>query len=140
MKLSTGVFVLYADAESFTLMTPQGHMFAGWITFSAERAADTTTVQAQVLMRANDPLYEIAMTLGGHRKEDKFWAATLTALGQRLGVPAPKVETRSICVDSKRQWRHSSNVWHNSMVRSVLQTLAAPFTGLRRRVKSQASG
>ena len=31
MKLSTGVMVLYADEESFTLMTPQGHMFAGWI-------------------------------------------------------------------------------------------------------------
>ena len=29
VKLSTGVFVLYADTESFTLMTPQGHMFAG---------------------------------------------------------------------------------------------------------------
>ena len=40
VKLSTGVFVLYADAESFTLMTPQGHMFAGWITFSAERSGD----------------------------------------------------------------------------------------------------
>ena len=38
MKLSTGVMVLYADEESFTLMTPQGHMFAGWITFSAHRA------------------------------------------------------------------------------------------------------
>jgi len=149
VKLSTGVFVLYADAESFTLMTPQGHMFAGWITFSAEREreADTTTmkttVQAQVLMRANDPLYEIAMTLGGHRKEDKFWAATLTALGQRLGIKDPKVETRSTCVDSKRQWRHSRNVWHNSMVRSVLQTIAAPVTGLGRLMrgtKSQASG
>ena len=35
LKLSTGVMVLYADEESFTLMTPQGHMFAGWITFSA---------------------------------------------------------------------------------------------------------
>ncbi|HEX9526776.1 MAG TPA: hypothetical protein VF951_04705 [Streptosporangiaceae bacterium] len=149
VKLSTGVFVLYADAESFTLMTPQGHMLAGWITFSAEREreADTTTmkttVQAQVLMRANDPLYEIAMTLGGHRKEDKFWAATLTALGQRLGIKDPKVETRSTCVDSKRQWRHSRNVWHNSMVRSVLQTIAAPVTGLGRLMrgtKSQASG
>src|SRR5262249_41541492 len=31
MPLSTGVLVLYADNESFTLMTPQGHMFAGWI-------------------------------------------------------------------------------------------------------------
>ena len=123
VKLSTGVFVLYTDAESFTLMTPQGHMFAGWITFSAERAGEVTTVQAQVLMRANDPLYEISMSVAGHRKEDKFWTATLTSLGQRLGIAEPKVETTSTCVDSRRQWRHARNVWHNSMVRSVLQTL-----------------
>jgi hypothetical protein len=79
---------------------------------------------AQVLMRANDPLYEVAMTFGGHRKEDKFWAATLTALGERLGLTNPTVETKTTCVDSKRQWRHASNIWHNSMIRSVLQTLA----------------
>jgi len=140
VKLSTGVFVLYADAESFTLMTPQGHMFAGWITFSAERegggqADGETVVQALVLMRANDPLYEAAMTFGGHRKEDKFWAATLTALGERLGVPDPKVETKTTCVDSKRQWRHANNVWHNSMIRSVLQTIAAPFISLGHMVR-----
>ena len=52
MKLSTGVMVLYADEESFTLMTPQGHMFAGWITFSAIEDGDDTVAQAQVLMRA----------------------------------------------------------------------------------------
>jgi hypothetical protein len=140
VKLSTGVFVLYADSESFTLMTPQGHMFAGWITFSAESEGATTIAQAQVLMRANDPLYEIAMTLGGHSKEDKFWTATLTALGQRLGIQDPKVEARSVCVDSKRQWRHSRNVWHNSMVRSVLQTLAAPVTGLGHLVRGSKGG
>jgi hypothetical protein len=133
VKLSTGVFVLYADEESFTLMTPQGHMFAGWITFSAEGAPDGTVVQAQVLMRANDPLYELAMTFGGHRKEDVFWAETLTALGRYLGTGDLTVTTRTVCVDSSRQWRHASNVWHNSMVRSVLQTLAAPVTALRRR-------
>jgi hypothetical protein len=132
VKLSTGVFVLYADSESFTLMTPQGHMFAGWITFMAEREGDDTMVQAQVLMRANDPIYELGMMFGGHRKEDKFWIATLTALGQRLGVPDPVVEARNTCVDSKRQWRHAGNVWHNSAVRSVLQTIAAPFTRLLR--------
>jgi len=131
VKLSTGVFVLYADAESFTLMTPQGHMFAGWITFSAEREGDETVVQALVLMRANDPLYEIGMTLGGHRKEDKFWTATLTALGERLGIQNPVVDAKSTCVDSKRQWRHANNIWHNSMIRSVLQTIAAPVTMLR---------
>jgi hypothetical protein len=140
VKLSTGVFVLYADTESFTLMTPQGHMFAGWITFSAEREGDETMVQAQVLMRANDPIYEIGMTLGGHAKEDKFWAATLTSLGQRLGLPEPKVDTKSTCVDSKRQWRHARNIWHNSAVRSVLQTIAAPVTGLARMLRNDKPG
>jgi hypothetical protein len=154
VKLSTGVFVLYADQESFTLMTPQGHMFAGWITFSAERtgeaapgpvteerglrpaggsggsaprASGATTIRAHVLMRANDPLYEVGMTFGGHAKEDQFWAQTLTALGTRLGVPDPRVETRSTCVDSHRQWRNAKNIWHNAMLRSTLQTLAAPL-------------
>jgi hypothetical protein len=84
-------------------------------------------------MRANDPLYELGMMFGGHRKEDRFWAGTLTALGTHLGIPAPTVETRSTCVDSQRQWRHATNVWHNAMLRSMLQTLAAPVTSLRRR-------
>ena len=35
MTLSTGVRVIYADEESFSFMTPEGHMFAGMITFSA---------------------------------------------------------------------------------------------------------
>ena len=39
MKLSTGVMVLFSDEEAFTLMTPEGHMFAGWITFSATQTA-----------------------------------------------------------------------------------------------------
>jgi hypothetical protein len=143
VKLSTGVFVLYADAESFTLMTPQGHMFAGWITFSAERErpqdGGETVVQVLVLMRANDPLYEVAMTFGGHRKEDKFWAATMTALGERLGIQNPVVTTKSTCVDSKRQWRHANNIWHNSMIRSVLQTVAAPVIGLAHMVRRDKS-
>ena len=77
MKLSTGVMVLYADDESFTLMTPQGHMFAGWITFSAfDAPTDVPTApaccvaQVQVLMRAQDPLSEIGLAMGGHKAED----------------------------------------------------------------------
>jgi hypothetical protein len=120
VRLSTGVFVLYADDESFTLMTPQGHMFAGWITFSAARAAAVTTVQAQVLMRANDPLYELAMALGGHRKEDQFWIQTLTALGRYLGAPPAPVVASAVRVDPRRQWRRAGQIWQNSMVRSTL--------------------
>jgi len=140
VKLSTGVYVLYADTESFTLMTPQGHMFAGWITFSAERAGDDTVVQAQVLMRASDPIYEMGMMLGGHRKEDKFWIATLRALGARIGVPDAPITASTSCVDPKRQWRHAGSVWHNSMVRSVLQTIATPVTALVRVVRRGSSG
>jgi hypothetical protein len=127
VKLSTGVFVLYADEESFTLMTPQGHMFAGWITFSAEDAGQATVAQAQVLMRANDPLYELAMSCGGHRKEDQFWIQTLNSLGRRLGASPAVVRTRTVCVDRKRQWRNAGQIWQNSMVRSTLQSITAPF-------------
>ncbi len=131
VKLSTGVFVLYADAESFTLMTPQGHMFAGWITFSAEPDGDATAVQAHVLMRASDPLYEVAMTFGGHSKEDGFWADTLKAVGRRLGAGDVEVTTKSTCVDQRRQWRQAGNVWHNSMIRSLGQTLTSRRHGRR---------
>ena len=132
VRLSTGVFVLYADDESFTLMTPQGHMFAGWITFSAERAGHAgerhvpagapTVVQTQVLMRANDPLYELAMSLGGHRKEDQFWVQTMTALARYLGALPATVHTRTVCIDRKRQWGNFGYVRHNSMVRSMLHS------------------
>jgi len=123
-RLSTGVMVLYSDEQSFTFMTPQGHMFAGWITFSAERTASgTTNLQAQVLLRANDPIYEVALTLGGHRKENKFWEHTLTAVARHLGVTDPVVEKHILCVDSSRQWRHWTNVWHNSAIRSVFQSI-----------------
>jgi hypothetical protein len=125
VRLSTGVFVLYADEESFTLMTPQGHMFAGWITFSAERSGTATVVQAQVLMRANDPLYELAMACGGHRKEDQFWVQTLGSLAERLGAAPAVVHVRSVCVDRRRQWGNAGQVWHNSMVRTVLHSIAS---------------
>jgi hypothetical protein len=140
VKLSTGVFVLYADAESFTLMTPQGHMFAGWITFSAEQAGDGTVIQVQVLMRASDPLYEIGMIVGGHAKEDKFWIATLHALAARLGRPDAPVTAGTACVDSRRQWRHAASVWQNSMVRSVFQMLLSPVTALGRRARGTTRG
>lgn len=126
MKLSTGVVVLYADDESFTLMTPQGHMFAGWITFSAYENEDITIAQSQVLIRANDPMYEIAFRFGGYAKEDQFWQATLTSLAEYFGVKAP-VQTQKVCVDPKLQWSQAKNIWHNSAIRTTLYRLSAPF-------------
>ncbi len=54
-KLATGILVIYADEESFTFMTPEGHMFAGMITFSAEEDAGDTRVEIRILIRPNDP-------------------------------------------------------------------------------------
>ena len=87
MKLSTGVLVLYADAESFTLMTPQGHMFAGWITFSAFIEDGLTWAQAQVLMRAGDPLYEIGMTHGRAQERGRALVAHADPAGRAYGRP-----------------------------------------------------
>ena len=134
MKLSTGVMVLYADAESFTLMTPEGHMFAGWITFSATEVDGDTVGQAQVLMRASDPIFELGLTLGGHRQEDRFWQHTLTRLAAHFGHEAD-VETQVVCVDKKRQWSRWRNVWHSSAIRSTLYTLGAPGRALKRLFK-----
>jgi hypothetical protein len=120
MPLSTGVLVLYADDESFTLMTPQGHMFAGWITFSAYRQADVTVAQAQVLMRANDPIYELGLQLGGHRAEDKFWTQTLKAVGAYFGVTTQAVETELLCVDPRLRWSYAGNIVHNAAIRTAL--------------------
>ncbi|HEX8994952.1 MAG TPA: hypothetical protein VF812_02865 [Ktedonobacterales bacterium] len=120
VPLSTGVLVLYADEESFTLMTPQGHMFAGWITFSAFTQQDTTIAQAQVLMRANDPIYELGLTFGGHYAEDKFWSQTLQALGAYFSVTGQPVEKEVICVDPRLRWSYVGNIVHNAGIRTVL--------------------
>jgi hypothetical protein len=126
MKLSTGVFVLYADDESFTFMTPQGHMFAGWITFSATEEGGHTVAQCQVLMRAQDPLTEVGLVLGGHRKEDRFWQDTLRSLAARFGVQG-EPETSVVCVDKRRQWGRAMNVRHSSAFRSGIHTATAPL-------------
>jgi hypothetical protein len=137
MKLSTGVMVLYADDESFTLMTPQGHMFAGWITFSASEVDDHTVAQAQVLMRASDPIFEMGLAMGGHRQEDRFWQHTLTALAAHFGHEG-EVDTKVVCVDKKRQWSKWSNVWHSAAIRSTLYTMGAPGRGVKRLFKRDA--
>ena len=75
-------------------------MFAGWITFSAIERDGETVAQAQVLMRASDPIFEMGLTLGGHRQEDRFWQHTLTALAAHFEHEA-EVDTQVVCVDKQ---------------------------------------
>jgi hypothetical protein len=135
VRLSTGVMVLYADEESFTLMTPQGHVFAGWITFSAWDDKGVTVAQAKVLMRASDPFYEIGLGCGGHTRENRFWERTLRSLARNYGVEAP-VTTRQDCLDTRRQWKHAGNIWHNAMIRSALYDVTRPPRAIARRLRA----
>ena len=129
--LSTGVMVIYADEESFTFMTPEGHMFAAWITFSAHQDDATTVVQIETLLRANDPIYEVTMALGGHKRENAFWLATLHNLAARFNVDAtPTLE--QTCVDRKRQWKNAKNIRHNAAIRSTIWTATHPRHWFRR--------
>ena len=133
----SGVMVLYSDEESFTYMTPEGHPFSGWITFSAYQDEDAATVaRAHLLIRANDPLYELMMPLGLHRLEDRTWQRTLRNVAAYFGVASAEVETRVVCVDPKRQWNRYKNIRHNAMILSALHEITTPL----RRIRHRASG
>jgi hypothetical protein len=130
MPLSTGVLVIYADDVSFSFMTPEGHMFAGMITFSAQEDEGATLAQVQALVRANDPVYEMSFRLGfGHKAEDKFWADTLKNLAQDFGVTGIAVEQKVTLVDPRVQWGEAGNIWHNAAIRT---TLYAPGRAMKR--------
>ncbi len=133
MALSTGVMVIYADDESFTFMTPEGHMFSGWITFNAYERDGATVAKAQVLVRANDPLWEIVMRAYGFRKEDEFWLHTLKSVASHFGVDGQPQMT-SVCVDPKLQWSQAKNIWHNAAIRSAGYALMLPARWMTRLV------
>jgi hypothetical protein len=123
MKLSTGVRVIYADDESFAFMTPQGHMFAGMITFSAYDDSGVTVIQIQALIRASDPIYEASFRLKfGHKAEDQFWFDTLRNLAAHFGAPDREPTLNSVCVDKRVQWSEAGNIWHNAAIRSAVYT------------------
>lgn len=138
VPLSTGVMVIYADEESFTFMTPQGHMLAAWITFSAYEEEGVTVAQAQALLRATDPLSEVGLRLFGHKREDEFWRHTLRQLaahvrqqfeGAAAGVQS-EVEEHIVCLDARVQWSQAGNIWHSAALRTPLY---APLHWLKRR-------
>jgi len=120
MKLSTGIRVMYADDESFSFVTPEGHMFAGMITFSSFVEEGQTVAQIQALVRANDPVYEMSFRLGfGHKAEDAFWHQTLRNLGghfDRTGM----VSQTNVLVDKKVQWAETKNIWQNAAIRTAV--------------------
>ncbi|MFN2167529.1 MAG: hypothetical protein ACK2U9_14845 [Anaerolineae bacterium] len=131
MPVSTGVLVLYADDESFSVMTPDGHPESGFNTFSAFEADGVTVCQIQSLARANDPVYELGFRLlGGGEQQERIWHHVLTQLAANYGVTAA-VEMDKVCVDGRLQWNRAGNVRHNAVIRT---TLMAPVRWVKARL------
>ncbi|HNT30263.1 MAG TPA: FAD-dependent oxidoreductase, partial [bacterium] len=119
--IATGVMVLYADNNSFTFITPQGHPESGWITFSAFRNSQgTTVVQFLSLARANDPVYEGAFRLTGSKMQVRIWTFLLRALADYLNS-RPEITVQEHCVDSTMQWSEAGNIWYNAQIRTLLR-------------------
>ena len=128
--VSTGVLVIYEDEESFSFMTPEGHIFAGMITFSAYEEEEGVLAQIQVLVRANDPLYEIGARIGIiHKMEDEHWHTVLTNLAGHFGVTG-KVEQEDVLVDSRLVWNQSGNIRHNAAIYTGIYLAMTPFRWL----------
>ena len=87
IKVFTGALVMQSSPESFSLMTLQGHMFCGWITFSSFIEDGTLYAQTQALLRPADALFDLSFRTGfGTRAEDSFWHASLLNLARHFGV------------------------------------------------------
>jgi hypothetical protein len=121
-KITTGVRVIYADDTSWSYMTPEGHPWAAIITFSAHEGADGYSVaRIHLLVRANDPLYEMSFKIYTSRLEDKIWTHTLTRVAGHFGVTEPAIDASVVLVDKRRQWNQMSNLWKNSAMRTLLR-------------------
>lgn len=118
----TGVWVVHADDETFTFMTPQGHPESGWVTFSAYEQAGAVVAQVQGFARANDPVYELGFVLAGSRVQEQIWTHVLSSLAEHLGVK-PWVNMHKACVGPHYQWDQAMNIWYNAQIRSSIYTL-----------------
>jgi anti-anti-sigma factor len=134
--ISTGVMVMYAGADSFTLMTPAGHPEAGWVTFSSYVEEGFIFAQVEVMARAGDPLYELAFRFAGSKLQDQIWTHVLTALARKLGTSA-EVEMHKTLLDPKLQWERAWNIWYNAQLRTLLYTPIASLRGIAARFRSE---
>lgn len=119
LVLATGLMVLYADETSFSFITIEGHILAGWITFRSYRRDGSSIIEINPLFRASDPLMELGMRFGAAKQEDRFWHATLGNLAHRLGVRG-KLTQQDALIDPDIRWAQFKNIRHSAAVRSLL--------------------
>ena len=92
-------------------------------------------LQTQVLIRPNDPLYELGMPVM-KVLEDRFWSATMRNLARHLGAMGDRVAIDSHVVDRGRLWRNAGNVRYNAAICGALRLVAAPFAAGARVLRS----
>jgi hypothetical protein len=132
--VSTGIMVIYADDVSFSFITPEGHMFAGMITFSGMEEGSQTVAQIQALIRASDPFFETMFRLGfSHRMEDVFWFQTLRNLAAYFGATGEPTLQR-ILVDPKVQWSEARNLRFNSAMSTFFYLLGSRFRWMKSKI------
>jgi hypothetical protein len=124
--ITTGVLVIYADDTSFTYMTPEGHMFAGMITFSARRGESGTVAEIRMLVRPSDPFW-VAVWPIGRGMEGKFWKQTLVNLARSHGVTGVAATEKTVCVDQGILWKNWRNLFHNGAAVTTLHSIGRPF-------------
>jgi hypothetical protein len=139
VTVSTGIRVIYADDESFSFMNAAGHPAAGMVTFSAAQQDDAMYAQVQLLIRANDPFYDLMLPIYGQRAEDEIWTHTLRALAQHLGAPVRDVSVERAVVDRRRNWSEAKNIWQNAAIRSGMYMATSPVRWVRRLVRRPPS-
>ena len=119
--IATGIFVVYADEESFCFLSVEGHMFGGMITFSAREEDGTTVAQVQAMLRSGDPVYEMGQRLGfAVEAEDQFWHGALTNLAAHFDVEGETVDQDAVLLDPTIQWARATNLWYNAAMRTTL--------------------
>jgi hypothetical protein len=113
-------------------------MFAGWIIFSAYEEDGCTVAQIELLVYANDPVYELGFRLGASLSENKFWQYTLAAMEAHFGALEP-VQTHVVCIDPSVQWSQFWNIWQNAAIRTFLYRMLTPLRWLLTSVSGVAS-
>jgi hypothetical protein len=138
LPVSTGVMVLYADDEMFTVMCPEGHPLSGWNNFRVFEDDDGYLVaEVQEQSRASDPMYEFFFrVLGSSSQQDNIWIHVLTQLANHLEVEGVEVSVTRNLIDPRVQWSAARNIWNNAAIRTIFYVVGTPFRWAGSKIRS----
>ena len=135
MPVATGVMVLYADDESFTVMNPEGHPLSGWNTFSVFEDEGVLFAQVQEQSRPSDPLYELFFRfLGSSEQQDKIWLHVLKSLADYYGVRSEEVKVEKVLMDPSVQWSEAKNITKSAAIRTAFYVIGTPIRWVKKKI------